>query len=739
MNERIRTFRELIKRDIQSSQLRRALARIKAFAREQALDNIYRKAEAVESRYYYMLRSMTQGSPDPDQALNTAGMLDEASVIAEEAYRLSSMKDSDTLLSSFARYAFIRRDSESIPTLAVDFLTEQASILSDPDALLDSGRRAPLERLSRDIFHRIWADFPLDSDSKEAILNLVSDRDIPLADRVSWISALTLGSLESFDPARLELLLEIARTSTATVLRAAAFSGLFFALYRYSRRSETPFFRKLWNSILEIPDAADDMRTVIYEYTRQMGTLALSTRIENEILPKLNRIGSDMMRRLSGIDLSGKSPEELQDLLSGLDLPGMSDEITRHAMQNVSEMAEAGDDVFFAFLKPMHQQAFFTDIANWWLGFDVTRSEFAEIFDGEGAVLGEMFGRLEFLCDSDKYAVLMAVADAPRTMRARTLGMMVEQYSMIEEHMPKEESDEAEQFRRAVATYMKNAYRFFSLFRRKGEMKNPFAPETGINSSPLLMELYTDYEISRRIAERLYASVKPFAFPFYAALLRATPEPSVSMLLAAADSAEAANYTDYAVDWYLRALDVDSSDEKTLMKVVDIMRKKGMDAQLLKILDRTGLDSISGPALLESYALALISAERFDDAMRVLDKINYIGAENPAVNNLRRAEVALANGNPFEVLDILEAVAPATEGEKFMLNQLKGYALMVSHEPDHAFAAFCGNLGAAPDLSKFPPIESDFEKRKKMLRDVYRLSDEEIVGMLDALRYSLEA
>ena len=77
--------------------------------------------------------------------------------------------------------------------------------------------------------------------------------------------------------------------------------------------------------------------------------------------------------------------------------------------------------------------------------------------------------------------------------------------------------------------------------------------------------------------------------------------------------------------------------------------------------------------------------------------------------------------------------------QKFMLNQLKGYALMVSHEPDRAFAAFSGNLGAAPDLGKFPPIESDFEKRKKMLRDVYRLSDEEIIGMLDALRYSLEA
>ncbi len=738
MNPRINKFIELIQGDVRGRRLRTALARIRAFSREQQLPEIHAACEGIERRYYYMLRSMAQGMPDPQQSEETSRMLDSAFMLALQAAKLSSQAEGETLGDSYARYASIRGE-ESIATLAVDYLTEHSVVLSDAAALTDAGRRAPLERLSRDIFHRTWVEYPLDSDSSEALSNLIETGDVPAADREAWIGAVTLGLLEGFDPARIELLARFTQMPE-TRMRAAALGGLFFALHRWWFMSGSPSIRSAMNTLKADPDFAEDMRTLIFEYSRELGTPALAKRVEAEVLPGLNSLGASLMQRMAGIDLSSKSPEELAELLSGAGLPQMEDGKTRESLFNINRLAEAGDDVFFAFLKPMHAQGFFNDIANWWLPFDTTRSEFSEIFADEGAVLGEMFDKLDFLCDSDKYAVLMAVAAAPKSVRATTLSMMIEQYSMIAEQTGNRDESYDARFRHAAANYMKNAFRFYTLFRRKNEFYNPFVPEVGFNVSSDISALYTTPDAVLPIAERLVSSGVPvFAFPFYLGLIRSGIDLSSKNYFQAAQSAELARYADEAQDWYGKSYELDPANEAALLRRIILLEKRNEHSRVLEILDREGIDKLENPDLLFIYSGELRRARRLEAAQTVLSKIIYSAPQAAADEaRLQLGAVMLDDGNPLgttETCEELLSSQPTPELRK-RADFLAGVSLLAGHQRDKAFAAFRRSLGEKPDSGTFEAFGKAIGSYSGTLQEIYGLAPEELTAMEDALRYS---
>lgn len=738
MNKRpkLRAFTERLHKNIEDRNLRGAFRELSDFAREEYLHDAEEECKRLESRYYYMLRSMTQGNPDPNQREETDKMLEGVLVAGEKAVRALERNDSETLAASYARYASLR-PGETIPSLAVDYLTEQSKVLSDPRALTDASLRAPLERLSRDIFHRIWVDYPLDEDSCDAVINLISEKDVPQADREAWLSAVSLGLLDGFDPRRLRVLAAASRLDE-TRLRAAALTGLFFALHKYYWLNFSPTLNEVLDELKEDPDFAADMRAVVFEYSRQLGADALCTRVENELLPRLNSMGAAMMQKLGGIDLSNKSPEELQSLLSGLDLPGMGDEKTRHSMQNINDMAEEGDDVFYGFLKPMHQLPFFHDVANWWMPFDTSRSEFADILDGEGALLGELFGQLGFMCDSDKYAVLMAVASAPRSMRAQSLQMMVEQYSLIAEQLGKKDEDYDARFRRDAANYIKNAFRFYRLFRRKGEFYNPFLPEWGFNSSQAVSRLYSDYDSTMAIAERLYKSgVKSFAFPFYLGALEAGLQERTSTLLRAAESAESAGYKDYALKWAEMALESNPEDEALLLYLLHLLNEHKDKRRMLELLDARGVEKLSSATTLGLYSRLLAGEHEYARAIEVVDKLLYFDkGVNVCLTKLLKAEVLLRDGNPFEAIELLEQMRSelTTDSQQLYAELLLGTAYFASHEADKAFGAFKRSLG----VTGVDGLASGLAPFRKMLEGEYGLSAEEINGMIDAVHYSLK-
>lgn len=738
MNEQLSRFKELTYKDIRERKLRHALALIIKFAGAKGKTEILNRAKNLDRRYFYMLKSMAGGNPDPNQDKEIQKSLDHALVLANSLMHEISADQGERLLDSYVRYGRLRPE-ESTATISVDFLEEHSRVLSDPKTLLDNGRRAPLEKMSRELFHRLWAEYPLNDDSVDAIGSLLEDPEIPEADRESWLGALILGTLEFYDPNKIGLIIRSAGSDSLR-MRAAAISGLVFAMMIYGKIHYSDILKPSFLST-KIPGFENDLRITVEEFLRQKGATVIAERVEKEILPALQKMASGMMDKFRNIDLKGKTPEELQALLGG---ENPSDSDMRHSMQSINDMAEEGDDVFYAFLKPVHQLPFFNDIANWWIPFDSSRSEFAEIFEGEGAMLGEMFNDLGFLCDSDKYAVLMSVAAAPAGHRSQTMSMMVDQYAHIADMLPHADlENEDREYRMAVANFMKNAFRFFNLFRRKGEFVNVFSQGNPFNM-PEFASLYLESDPDRALemAERMYKSgLVAESSAAYERGLSDRSVNSVDVFLRASDAVVAAGNKAQALNYLDQALEIDETSEKALSKLI-ILDEEG--SHVLSALDNLGIDRIENPYILKDYFALLHQANRPEDALRAVNKALYIvpssNYELKKYLRLRRGELLLLNGNPIEAAEELESLLSDTsripEEGLTTIRIILGHAYLSIHDTSRAFNSYLAAIKGGDRDRKLEILSKTFDNLKDLLIKEYTVSEGSITAMMDAIFYA---
>lgn len=737
MTERNKKFRELIYQDIEKHKLRVALSRIRAFSKEVGLLEVYKNAVELERRYYYMLQSMSSGNPDPNQNKEIAKMLDTALELGEKAFIEANKIEGVRLYDSLSKYISLRYEEENIPSLSVDYLNEHSSLMSNPEAFLDASKRKTLERIFKDIFNHLWAEFPLSNESTEAIINLINTRDIPLSDRIAWTNAIGLGMLENYDNNRFKLL-SLLSSSSIPEVRVSAISFIFFFLHKKQSYNLSSDLVALWNRLCANESFVRELKEVIFEYARQLGTSALATYTEEEIIPKFQSFGSEMMSKFRELNPESKTPEEIEEILSSLSSSGLSS--PADGLRDLNEKAEEGDDVFFAFFKPMHFLPFFNEASNWWIPFDTARSELKDIFEDEGALLSELFEQLFYLCDSDKYAVLTAVAMSPSPMRKQTIAMMAKQYGMIAEHLPNPKSGDDAEFHIALSAFMKNAFRFYMLFRRKGEFYNPFAPKVGINSSPEISGLYTDIDSTLKIAERLYKSgIKPFAYPFFNALIESSNDFPDSLFFKAAETAEMTGNIEKAKEYLKYYIPRNPSDTKALFKYLSLNRVSRNDSEALDLIEQSGGIELENVDLLAEYSRLLIAQGKYSEAAAIADKILY--SENthaPNTAKVLKARALLFDGNPLEAIEIVNELIPGETStfDWFDSKIIGGMAYLVSNQSEKAFQEFRAFM-QTNDLEKtYNYIDKSLSDAAPILNEVYDLSPYEINGMLDALKYS---
>lgn len=745
-------FLQQIHQSVSSGHLVPAFRLLKSFiAAKLPDDDIARRLGLLEQRYFYMLRSMAQGQPDPEQNTQSAAVGQELELLATEALIRRRTQDGETMASAARRFSALR-PQESLETFAVDYLDEQRRVLSDPQALFDATRRRPLEALSRSIFTRLWTDFPIDTQEYEAAFNVITDEDTPASDRESWISALCLGLAEAYDPAREKLIINIARhfcktpeTPTRARMIAACIGGLVLAHITLKDR--------------ELPDALihelePETILALEEYARATGAPGISRRLREGFMPSMGNIGSEMASRMESIREASDDPEEIARLM-GEAQEAMPPE-ARNAMQMLNEMALNGQDVFLGMLGPMHAQAFFNEVMNWWLPFDQSRSEFSEIFKDDSAALGEIFDELDFLCDSDKYALLMAVASTPSGMRAKALEMMTQQYEFMIQQMREMKSGENDSMRDALRNYMRNATRFYTLFRRKADFPSPFPAESelapALASTPWLAQFPP---VDSLPYENLTVSFDDAGL-YNASLPRL-------VAIAQRESIAGREISNEIAGRILRAAEA-IKDYRTALNASEYIfkRSEGKDLLMLTLLAKysikTGSDAFVRNAPLahllnckltqenkETLVELLIQSTDFPELAKALPPVEalqraeYILSENEDSPLLPKVRTRLASalwieGNVLESQDVLERIKEPYRPADI----LRGHNFLVQHQPDKALEQYRKSLGTQPTKEEIQGLISEIRLLPELSHGAYELSTAETGSIADALLYSFD-
>jgi tetratricopeptide (TPR) repeat protein len=369
-------------------------------------------------------------------------------------------------------------------------------ILSYKQLLNTDAEKRTVESLEHDIFNYIWVTFPFTATDSDAVFTAITDETIPVHLKYNMSAALLLGLMEYFDSRRLDLLMQIYdNDDNEQELRSIALVGLLLGLFKYSDRELPVTTADHLAAIKDRPDWKDDLKTTFLELIRTRETERITRTMEEDIIPGMIKLRPGMLDKLRDNEVDVENIEANPEWANMLEDSGIASRL-----RELSELQMEGADVFMSTFAKLKSFSFFNEISHWFLPYNVYRTEVTS--SGVPEYFAKLVGQLPFLCDSDKYSIVFSMTSVPEAQRKLLFSQFEQQNAaQIEEAMKIENTLPQNVRRQTVNQFLQNIYRFYNLFRRKGEFFNPFAKGVNLLKVPALANDFDDAEILRVVAE----------------------------------------------------------------------------------------------------------------------------------------------------------------------------------------------------------------------------------------------
>lgn len=495
-------IKDKIKKRVSQGRLREAFSLARSLSEGNMAWEISDSLHEAEQSYRRLLSYAVSGAEDPGRADMTADIGETILTIADRLQRDNAAKDEPTLYYNNLRFMRANQ-SECLPGMLDSYvrLCSEGSLLDLVASGTHSGRfvasTSERELTERKIFNLLWISFPISGGDAEAVTSALESRVLPDHAVVLFTWALVMGGLEFYDPRRLELLCGL-YTNGSDRVSAVALIGLMTVMHRWRDRRFPRRLRDRFAAVRELPSWQSDIRAAYMELTRTRDTDRISAKIRDEIVPEMIKLRPEFERKLHTPEtITPEEMEENPEWQDMLDKSGLADRL-----KEMSEIQEEGGDIMMGTFSHLKQFPFFNEIANWFVPFHSERSEFADTTGngGLGKIAG-MFEELQFLCDSDKYSLLMSLAHVPQAQREMVMSQLNAQADQFNQLRTASLDLSTDNRRDIIRREIQNLYRFFRLFRRKGEFYNPFGEGVNLVAVPALVEDIKEPELLTLIAE----------------------------------------------------------------------------------------------------------------------------------------------------------------------------------------------------------------------------------------------
>ncbi len=496
-------IKDKIRKYVASARLREAFSQARSLSEGNMAWEISQALDEAEQSYRSLLSYAVSGAEDPGRDEMTAEIGETILTITDRLERLNTALEEPTLYYNTLRYR------QTIPSETIASQLEayrkacaEVSVLDIVAGGAHSGAYVTTtterEQFERDIFNLIWTAFPLSRSEAEAIETALGSAVLPEYAVTLFTWAIIMGGLEFFDARRLRLLCDLYEKGSERV-SAVALVGLLIVMHRWRDRRFPRALKDRFEALRELPSWRQDLRLAYMELARTRDTDRISAKIRDEIVPGMMKLRPEFDRKFSAMP-EAVDPEDMEvnpEWQELLDKSGLADKL-----KEMSEIQEEGGDIMMGTFSHLKQFPFFSRLPNWFIPFHSERSEFADN-SGNGGLhkIAEMFEQLGFLCDSDKYSLLMSLSHVPSAQRDVVLGQLNAQADQFNELRASSLDLSADTRRAVIARQIQNLFRFFRLFRRKGEFANPFEKGVNLVAVPALVADVREPELLSLIAE----------------------------------------------------------------------------------------------------------------------------------------------------------------------------------------------------------------------------------------------
>lgn len=579
--------------------------------------------ERLRQGYGYMSGYAIQGLPDPGLAESYADIVEGVRSLVDAMVRQVRLKDAPTLYFNTLRYE-LATPGDSVPALMGEYgsVSQKLSLaaLAEDPARAVREFSVQSEQLEKRLFNRIWTMYPLGAADESALRDALADKSLPVYFKSLLVSAVLMGLMEQLDERRLMLLMDAYASDEADV-SVRALCALLLGLWLYRGRHMTSRLRNRLAALKEMPGWVRDVRMATMQYVRSRDTERITRKFNEEVIPEVMKLRPEL-EKLKDKAMEPEAMEENPEWAEMLEKSGVADRL-----KELQELQEDGGDVMMATFSKLKTFSFFNDISNWFLPFHRSHTQIASDDVPEISALISIMGNAPMFCDNDKYSVALSLSQIPpaqRDMMIRQIKLQSEQMEAV--RMASMNSGRIPQREELAANYVRNLYRFFKLFRRKGEFHDPFAAGLNIPAIPALEQEFADPDTLMVIAE-FY-----FKRGYYADALdvfrrlssMSAPSSAISQKMGYCE--QSLGDVAAALRHYEEAEMLDSSSRWTLRRLAWCHRMLGNWDKALGYYLRLAEDKPDDVSLALNIGLSLVKLHRYDEALQYLFKAEFYGS-----------------------------------------------------------------------------------------------------------------
>lgn len=623
----INNISDRVRDNIGNGRIRDALALLRNTAESQMQWEITDEINRIEQSYAYMLQYLTDGSADPGRDDMYTAIVSGIYGILDRLSRRLRLPEVPTLYFSSLRVAQMHKPM--LTEMLDRWQRTYAAAIAAGTENGDTADRNELERLETNIFRVLWTDMPFDA--ADAVVLRVLDPATPQRVKSLLVTGLTLGLMEYFDAVRLDALIEIYSTGASAIteegdervnaydLTSLALSGILLTLFKYRKRPLPASTRRRLDALRTVPRWQKDLRIAFLELIRTRYTERINRTMQEDIIPGMMKMRSQIIDNISKGELDPADPTanpEWEEILAKSNIGDKLRELT--------ELQQEGADVFMSTFSHLKNFPFFSEISNWFVPFEAGRTDIAKSPISD--TLARFIERLPVLCSSDKYSFFLSLSMVPKEQQELMLSQFKSQSGHLMEEMASaiDAGTPDDLRRRTISGYLRNLYRFYNLFRRKGEFYNPFSDGVNLLEVSALDYAFDDPDLLRVVAELLfrYEYWQDAAHAFERLDKVAGPDGQVFQKLG--DACERLGDAEKALAYYHQAEIFTPESKWLLSRIAGLYSTKGELAQAadyygrLEKLDPENID----------YALRsgfiLLRQRLYDEAIKQFYKAEYL-------------------------------------------------------------------------------------------------------------------
>ena len=386
-----------------------------------------------------------------------------------------------------------------------EWLKLSNEITPNPDSEISKKHK----QLIKNIFNHLWLTDHY-GEAENSLINIIlKSGKFRWYEASIFTTAVTLSSFRTWQPEKLFHLISLYESGQEQIMERAL-SGLILNLHYYNCR--ILLYPEITGKIKKMskePRFREHCRIIVLQIIRSRETENLSRKLQDEILPQVAKLKPMIEEKLDLDDILPKDKNEEKNP-DWAEMFSDSEEIFK-TMEELTKLQMEGADVYMSAFANMKHFDFFKDFQNWFVPFYPDHETVDEIYRDE--ILGpgtnelaEALYKTPFICNSDKYSLLLNLKHLPsaqKSMMLKVFRMELEGLQQLNED--ESASDPYKVFRTNITQYLQDFYRFFKLSPYKKEFEDLFIGKLDIYNSEFFRMILNASEAEAGLADYFFS------------------------------------------------------------------------------------------------------------------------------------------------------------------------------------------------------------------------------------------